>query len=281
MGAGITFRWLGVAGLAITAGGRTLAVDPFVTRPPFARFLFGRVTPNPRLVRAALPVCDYVLVSHAHWDHMMDVPEVAHQTGALACGSPNTCRLLALLGVLGTQIRPLAAGDRFALDGFRITVLPADHGFTAPTLGPGPLAGNLRPPLRLRDYRMDYCFSFLIEVAGYRLLILPGAQARARADVLFIVPTRRGPAYYAALLRQVQPAVVVPVHWDNLFRPLSTAGREFTRPGGMTLAWLRNFVHQTAPSTRVLIPEIARPYDLDSLVPQVLRSASQAPKTTF
>jgi len=68
------------------------------------------------------------------------------------------------------------------------------------------------------------------------------------------------------MLREVQPSVVVPVHWDNLFRPLAHASREFTTPGAMTLAWFEGFVRRTAPGTRFLVPEPLHSYDLAELV---------------
>jgi L-ascorbate metabolism protein UlaG (beta-lactamase superfamily) len=263
MESGVGFRWLGVAGIEFTANGRTLALDPFFSRPPFSQFLYGRVTPNPNLSRKHLPACDYILVSHSHWDHMMDVPEVARNTGALAFGSPNTCRLLALLGVPREQIRLIKAGDSLRLGDFRVQVLPADHGFTAPMLGAGPLPPGLRPPLRIRDYKMDVCFSFVIDIAGYRLLLLPGEPVPA--DLLFPVPVRRGASYYVSILERVRPSVVVPVHWDNLFAPLPATAREFTRPGGMSLNWFKRLVERTAPKTTFLVPEIFKRYELSKL----------------
>ncbi len=265
MGGEVTFRWLGVAGVELRANGRTLVVDPFFSRPSIGRFLFGRVAPNRRLVHESLRSCDYVLVSHSHFDHMMDVPEVAVHTGALAFGSRNTCDLLALLGVPGEQVHRVGEGDKLALDGFTVEVLPADHGFTPPSLGPGPLTPRLRPPLRLRDYRMDRCFSFLIEVEGYRLLLLPDGKSLARADLLFLVPVKRTRSYYSGMLREVRPKVIVPVHWDNPFRPMSVAAREFTRPGGRTLEWFGRLVQRMDPRTRFLVPEIFRWYDLSAL----------------
>ncbi len=55
----------------------------------------------------AFPRCDFVLVTHAHWDHLMDVPDVVLNTGATALGSANTCQLLALLGVAPEPILAL------------------------------------------------------------------------------------------------------------------------------------------------------------------------------
>ncbi|MEO5953891.1 MAG: MBL fold metallo-hydrolase [Chloroflexia bacterium] len=260
----VSFRWLGVAGVELTANGRTLVVDPFFSRPPFKRFLFGRIWPNRKLVREKVAACDFLLVTHAHWDHIMDVPEVALHTGAFTFGSPNTCRLLTLLGVPEKQISLIRIGDKLTLGDFRVEVLPSDHRLIPFLPGPGPLASNLRPPLRLRDYRMDFCFSFLVEVEGYRFLLQPGKKV-VRADFLFIVPTKQSPSHYSSLMHRVQPKVVIPIHWDNLFRPLSKPMREYTRPGGMGTSGLKQFVEEFAPGTRFLMPEAFRTYNLSEL----------------
>jgi L-ascorbate metabolism protein UlaG (beta-lactamase superfamily) len=259
----VTFRWFGVAGVAITAQGQTLAIDPFFSRPPFLRFFLGHPTPDPVLDARYLPVCDYVLVSHAHWDHLMDVPSVARNTGAIAFGSPNSCRLLALLGLPPAQIRLLRLGDHLQLGPFRVEVLPAEHGFI-PFLPPGPLPHHLRPPLRVRDYRMDSCFGFLVEVDRYRLLLLTGCPRPA--DVVFLVPALHGAAYYRALFEGVQPAVVIPVHWDNLFRPLTAPLREHVWPTSMNTGQLARFVARFAPGAQFLKPEPFRVYDLAGLL---------------
>lgn len=260
----VTFRWMGVASLAITCAGQTLAVDPFFTRPPFRQFLFGRPAPNAVLAAQYLPACDYVLVSHTHWDHVMDVPAVAAHTGAVAFGSPNTCRVLELAGLPAAQIRQVAAGDGLDLGPFQVAILEGRHGY-APFLGrPGPLAPHLRLPLRLRDYRMDSYFGFLVEVGGYRLLIEP--TGAAPADIMFLVPTLRGPAHYAHLLQQVHPAVVVLIHWDNLFVPLSQPIREYFRPDELNTEQMRRYVAQFAPRTQFLKPEPFCEYALTALL---------------
>jgi L-ascorbate metabolism protein UlaG (beta-lactamase superfamily) len=273
-------RWLGVAGVELSAGGQTLVIDPFFTRFPFWRMWPGRVRPDRDLIAATLRRCDHVLVTHAHWDHLMDVPHVALNTGAAVAGSRNTCQLLEVLGVPPGQIRQISAGERLSLGEFQVEVLPAQHGRTPidRTIN-GPLRPGLKPPLRAFDYRMDACFSFLVRVGGYRLLIGPGenpVESRP-ADVLFVgviktVPDP--PAYYAALLRRVRPAVVIPYHWDDLFSPLSRPLRptfqlpEWAFPPlrRVDLAAFSRMITHTAPGTRVLVPEIFRVYEVDKLV---------------
>lgn len=253
-----------MAGVAITAHGETLAIDPFFTRPSYSRFLFGRPLPDPLLAARLLPHCDYVFVSHAHWDHVMDVPVVAHVTGAVAHGSPNTCRLLEIHHVPDRQIRLVEAGDHLTLGPFKVDVLQGDHGWVPVLPSAGELASDLRPPLRLREYRMDSCFSFLVEVAGYRFLMQPGPPVPA--DLLFVVPAMLGAAYYADLLQSVRPAVVVPIHWDNLFHPLSHPLRETPPLTGMRLTQFRSLVARLAPWARFLVPEFARTYRVSELL---------------
>lgn len=268
MDAVVRFRWLGVAGVELSVNDQVLSIDPYLTRLPFWRVAFGRVRPNRELIAEKIQQCDFVLVTHAHFDHLMDVPDVVRNTGAVALGSANTCRLLATLGIPAAQVRSVEVGDQLALGDFRVEVLPAEH-VTLSGWSPfsGPLPPSLRPPLRARDYRMDCCFGFLIDVDGYRLLHCPGPAVAA--EVLLVKPlgTR---AYYESLLRNAQPQVVIPVHWDDFGRSLSRPVRSVAAPSGrvipplrrIDLASFKRMVEQIAPEVNVLVPEMFHAYDL-------------------
>ena len=267
----VRFRWLGVAGIELSVNDQVLLIDPYLTRLPFWRVAFGRVRPNRELIAEKIQHCDFVLVTHAHFDHLMDVPDVVRNTGAVALGSANVCRLLATLGVPPTQIRPIEIRDQLALGDFRVEVLPAEH-VTLSGWWPfgGPLPPNLRPPLRARDYRMDRCFGFLVDVDGYRLLHCPGPAVAA--EVLFVKPLGTRPAW-EALLRGVRPQIVVPVHWDDFARSLSKPIRSMAVPSGRVIPPLRRIdlprfkymVEQIVPEVKVLVPEMFHAYDLGEL----------------
>jgi len=270
-------RWLGVAGIALAAGERTLLIDPFVSRPPARRLWAGRVVAESALVAEKIPRADVILVTHAHWDHIMDVPEVARRAGAAVYGSPNACTLLLALGVPQRQLHPLAAGERLRLGAFAVEALPAVH--TAVLGRPpftGPVRRGLAPPLRLRDYRMDVNFSFVVSTAGYRLLNWSSARAEGAvaADVLFVKPFATRPDYYAELLRAVRPRLVIPIHWDDFLRPLSKPLRPMLRPPSWSrrplrrvdLAELRRVIERLSPKTAVFVPEIFHTYDLAALL---------------
>jgi L-ascorbate metabolism protein UlaG (beta-lactamase superfamily) len=265
----LEFRWLGVAGAEYLCGGQSLLVDPFLSRVSAWRLLAGPLHSDAALIAEKLPRADAVLVSHAHYDHLLDVPEVVRHTGARAFGSAHTCRLLAVQGIAAETI---AAGDRLDLGAFAVEVLPARH---LTILGRVPYAGalpaHLEPPLAARDYRMDVAFGFLISAGGSRVLDWRSADPgpAPAADVLLVTPHER-PAYYAALLTAVRPRLVLPNHWDDYFRPLSKSLRASFAPPAwawpplrrMDLARFKRIVGNIAPQARVLVPEIFAWYEV-------------------
>jgi L-ascorbate metabolism protein UlaG (beta-lactamase superfamily) len=272
IGRPVWFRWLGVAGMELRAGRHILLIDPFLTRPPLHRLFVGSVEPDRALLRQHVSQAGTILVTHAHWDHLLDVAPIAEFTGAVVVGSPNTCRIVAAQGVGPAQIRQVAVGDRLTLGAFQIEVLPGTHGRTPlDWLINGRLPRDLRRPLRLRDYRMDCCFSFRVEVDGLRLLDCPGPGVAA--DVL-AVGTDVAAKTLERLLRQVRPRLAIPVHWDNLFRPLGRGPRSMLGPPVVRLphSWrmdpheLERVVARLAPETRVLVPTVLERYDLQLLV---------------
>jgi L-ascorbate metabolism protein UlaG (beta-lactamase superfamily) len=270
MDSAIAFRWLGVAGIELKMDGQILAIDPFFTRPPFWRLWLGRVTPDREITVDKVPRCDFVLVSHAHYDHLMDVPTLAISTGATVYGSANTCHLLRVCGVPEDQIREVESGDSIGLGDLAVEVLPAEH-IPIPGFNPGSLPPNLQPPLRLRDYRMDSCYSFLIQMGQFRLLHCGNGDPEpgVRADVLLASPAR-SKAYYESLLAVVQPNLLVPVHWDNMFQPLSRPLRPMPKPPAwgfpplqfMNLTRFQRMIGSIDPEVQVLIPQIFQAYNL-------------------
>lgn len=270
MNATISFRWLGVAGLELIANNRILVIDPYFTRFPLRKALFGRVQPHREIVAEKIKRCDFVLITHAHFDHLMDVPDVVRNTGAQVFGSPNACRLLNVCGVPDDRIREIKAGDKLTLGEFKVEVFRAEH-VRLPFYNPGSLPSNLKPPLRARDYRMDDDFSFLITADGHSLRTDPGERPEGdiQAGLLLLFPMR-GNAYYESLMPRVKTKVVAPTHWDDFFRPLSRPLRPYMKYPALTfppiqrmnLTKFGQMIERLSPSTKVFTLEIFRAYDL-------------------
>ncbi len=268
----MNFRWLGVGGFELTAGGRVLLVDPFFTRPSVPQLLFQRLQPLEGRVSAHIRRCDAVLVTHPHYDHLMDVPAVYRLTECRVYGSPNSLSILRLAGVPEGSLHEIQDGMELRLGPFHVDVHPGDH---VRILGRQPFTGELpaglSPPFHATDYRMDACHNFLITSPGIRVLLWngPSVQGAPGADVLLVQPflDLRG---YRQLLELVKPRQVIPIHWDDFTRPLSRPPRTIMRlpslrrpwPRRLDMARLKRRMEQFGKPAQVLIPEILKSYDL-------------------
>jgi L-ascorbate metabolism protein UlaG (beta-lactamase superfamily) len=268
------FRWLGVAGLEFSSAGYTLLIDPFFTRPSaWDLFTLARVPADAFLAARCVPHGDAILITHGHYDHLMDVPDILRYTGARAYGSPNTCALLELHGIAAARLTCIYPGDQLELGPFSVEVFPGFHTRTPlDRLVNGPLSARLsaaRLPLRLIDYRMDACYSFRV-CAGTRRL-LAGSHPTP-ADTFFLAPYLP-PELLESTLRAVNPRLVVPIHWDDFTRPLSQPMRTMlsTRVQGLTgwppirrlnLDVFSRQVKAVLPKSQVLIPQMFQPHPL-------------------
>jgi L-ascorbate metabolism protein UlaG (beta-lactamase superfamily) len=267
----IFLRWLGNAGFEFEMGGLTLIVDPFLTRPKAHNLFFGRVEPDEAALRKHIARCDHILVTHAHFDHCMDAPEIALRTGSQVHGSANTCAIMRMAGVPLQQTHVISAGESFSLGNIQVSVLPAAHPWI-PLYTPGKVANNLNFPACLGDYRMDVCYSYLLESQGRRILIWSSTRSTGapRADLLACRAVS-GQRWYEDLLNQVQPGVVIPQHWDDFFQPLSAHPRPFFRMPRLGFPPVRRIalgdfktrVMKARPECRVLLPEIFKAYAIE------------------
>jgi L-ascorbate metabolism protein UlaG (beta-lactamase superfamily) len=264
--------WLGVAGWHVRTLGGSLLIDPYFSRLPLAKLLSGRISPDTDLIGRYTPPADWVLVSHAHYDHLLDVPDVAHLTGATVYASPQGGHLLDILGVPARQIGEIGPGARLALGEVAVEVYPSEHRLV---MGQRPFAGplrpNLRPPLRVGDYRMDALYSFRVCAAETSLLFCGGfhAEPAILADAL-LIQVGGTAEQYRAILDRTRPRLVIPTHWDDMFHPLDAPLRPMwaLTPGGLPrprrvdVGAFARLIQRLAPTAEMLIPARLTPYRL-------------------
>ncbi len=265
----VFLRWLGAAGIELQAGSHTLLIDPYVTRVSLWQMCFGKLVSDSRLVNSLIPKADIILVSHSHFDHLLDVPTLARRSGAQVFGSANTCRILHACGVPASQVHEVRAGDHLELGAFQIEVYPAEH---EPVLGCVPYRGvvrpGVRPPLRISDYRFDVAYMYRIQIGKSSLLFTgsAGPAPATQAEVLLLGSTGRL-EFYQAVLRWTQPSIVILIHWDKFWRPLSQPLRPISYAPVKVVNPLA-LAHQLqclAPTLRVLIPQVLRSYSAEEL----------------
>ncbi|MFQ6674541.1 MAG: MBL fold metallo-hydrolase [Fidelibacterota bacterium] len=260
---GLRIRWLGSAGYEISDDSTTILVDPFVSRPGSFQLLHKVGIDTGAVDRYILsPVqqnrVKVILISHSHYDHVEDIPYIlAHypdrENRPLVVGDPNTQAIIrgyrAGMGIPwirkagGLQDTPMRVldfpGDKISYEvglfgDFTIRAYRSEHPMYdfLPWEGPeGTVTGT--PPYTILDYKLYDTLSigYLIQHRDFRLFIsetplLRHPQKVGPVDILILgIAARKRENTIPESLAALRPRIVIPTHYDNLFKPL----REFHR----------------------------------------------------
>ena len=131
-GAAIQVRFAGVATLLFDDGETAWMTDGFFSRPSLARTAFMRIAPDRAAIEAGLKGLGVarlaaVVPVHSHYDHAMDSPLVAMQTGALLVGSESTLNVGRGLGMPEGRMRRVQPRERLTLGRWTLTFLASSH----------------------------------------------------------------------------------------------------------------------------------------------------------
>jgi L-ascorbate metabolism protein UlaG (beta-lactamase superfamily) len=231
---GLEVEWLGVSGYRISAEGKTLFVDPYLSRVPFADLLRRRsALPDPamldRFVHAPGDVVG-VLVGHTHFDHAVDAPAIARRFDCKAYGSDSLVALMGLHGLAGqtVEVEPYRT---YELGPFEVSFTPSVHsklllGLAVPY--DGDLTCEHLDGLTPGAYRCGQVWGISIKVAGLSFYhqgsanLIDEAVREREVDVFLAGVAGRNftEDYWRRIIPRLDPKVVVPTHYDNFFRPL-------------------------------------------------------------
>jgi len=266
----LDIAYLGVAGWHLKTRRASLLIDPFFTRPPLLRVLFSPLVPDDESIRRYTPPATSILITHPHYDHIMDAPHVSRLTGASIYASPHGIALLKILGAPPDSVYIIRPDDRFVLGVFSVQVFATPHRLIFGRIPyTGPLPPNLAAPRRASDFRMDYHFSFLISAGETRILIASGFryEPAVEADIL-MVGADATRSQLTRILMATRPRIVFPNHWDDMFRPLAKPTRPMLIPPPGLIPSLRridpaafsHIVGEILPAAQVIIPDLFKYY---------------------
>jgi len=228
---GMTIEWLGTAGFRLALDGTTLLIDPYLTRISLRGFLGRRAAlPDAQAVARFAPRADAVLIGHAHFDHALDAPLIARETGARVYGSRSTAHLMALHGLADRMVE-VEPYQVYPVGPFEITFVPSAHAKLV--LGVAvPMDGDITcehlDQLSARDYGCGQVYGLHIRAGGVTFYhqgsaeIVDEAVQHRGVDILLSAIAGRGFSrrYLERAIRLLEPKVVVPHHHDDFFRPL-------------------------------------------------------------
>ncbi len=107
----ITF--LGHACISIEVSGKTILVDPFISGNPKASHI------DIQTLKA-----DYILLTHAHQDHILDTESIARRTGAVIV---SNYEIASHYGAMGLNYHPMNHGGSWTFDFGKVKYVTALH----------------------------------------------------------------------------------------------------------------------------------------------------------
>ena len=148
--------YLGHACVNIDIDGTHFLVDPFISPNPLASHI------DINSIKA-----DYILITHAHGDHIADVEAIARRTGAQLITNPEILAHYEKLGLSGHAMN-LGGSHRFVDGKVKIKMIKAEHSSSFPD---GSYGGN--PAGFLIDYNDDTIYISGDTALHYDMKIIP------------------------------------------------------------------------------------------------------------
>jgi L-ascorbate metabolism protein UlaG (beta-lactamase superfamily) len=285
----VVLRYLGTAGWEISDGNVVILVDPYLSRikgppppggtgqtpsDPRPAYSWGDVaTPDVAAIDAHVQRADLVLVTHTHYDHVLDVPHIALKTHTSVVGTESTQNVMRANGVPEKQLITVRGGEDYQFAGFSLRVVPSIHSpldqkryFSSAVAPPG-----MKAPLTLQQMHPEGgTLAYLIRIGAHQILAFGGMNylerelLGLRPDVVLVGAGGSRKELYdycGRLLRALEhPALVLPTHWDNFLLPFDAS----QQPAMDALKSFIDEVRAASPNTKVIVPKYFQPIALDN-----------------
>ena len=260
----VELTYLGVGGWIFRRGGDLLVAAPLFSNPSFVRTGMAAIRSDTVAVDGGMAPYDVaaasaILVGHAHYDHLMDVPRVAlrHAPAAVILGSRTVRNTLGTWSGVGERVVEVdsLAGDEHRpgtwvelSPGLRVLPLRSHHAahFDGHTLYQGttdePRTGE---PRWASEWLDGPTYAFLVDflaadgTVSFRIYYQDAVAAPPRGfapaevvrerpvDVAIFVPATFDQVDWhpEAFVANLRPRWVVLGHWENFFVPPSSPTR--------------------------------------------------------
>jgi L-ascorbate metabolism protein UlaG (beta-lactamase superfamily) len=274
----LSIDYLGAGGYLLRRDQDVVLLGPFVSNPGMLRAMsLRRMEPNVDALEQWLPdvsQASAIIVGHAHYDHLLDVPWIAEHRAphAIVYGSQTVAHVLAAVPALEGRVMAIDKAypqssksieeQWVSIPGTRVRFLPIESAHAAHFAGVKLMAGRLESdldelPRRARGWVEGRTLAYLIEflhpsenralfslhyqdaASDAPLGFPPPAAGPVDAALVCVASHRRVEGYPQQLLERMQPRHVVLGHWENFLAPHT---RDLQALRGVPLSDPRDFI---------------------------------------
>jgi len=249
-------KWLGTAGFEFKTGDHVFLVDPFVSRNPYA-------SPKQGLNPGDMKKASRIFISHGHFDHILDVPQIALQTKADIYCSEAAGRFLKNHQVDTRQIKAVRMDKKtFHFQGYDGQAVFSNHiKFDAKLVLSTLLKINMQvfklfslfqkfPCGQVLSWRF-YIEGKIIQFFGSAGSSLKALEKMGEIPIDILLLPLQGHSDICRIgvdyVTHLKPRIVIPHHYDNFFPPISKV---------INIQPFVNEIKKQGLKTRVVIPEI-------------------------
>lgn len=271
--------YLGATTLIFDDGKTQVMFDAFVSRYNLYDLLYNEIKTDSVLVdsiytKLQLDRLKAIFVSHTHCDHALDVSYFASKKNADIYGSRSMLNIGRGASISEDNLHLFKKNTSYTIGDFSVTVLPSIH--SKPNEYNNDLGVEITSPLKLPttadNFKEGGSYDFLIQHGKKRIIIRPSfnyiehAFDTIQADVLFLGIGGLGKAdsifvnsFYYETIHKIKPGLVIPIHWDNFFAPLSSNVQAQIKCLDDVDNGIRNIIHETKELSVDL--KLMNPYD--------------------
>jgi L-ascorbate metabolism protein UlaG (beta-lactamase superfamily) len=237
----LTATWLGVTTVLIDDGETQILIDGFFSRPTLADSLLRRPVDNDAAtINYALHEFDMrnlaaIIPVHSHFDHAMDVGEIALRSKASVLGSESTANIARGAGVLEDQVVVVTPGETYSFGEFSVRLVESRHGPIG-WRGSVPLPGTIDEPLAfpapIQSMLLGAAYTIVVEHPQGTTVVqgssgfIEGALQEVDADLVLICSyglTSLGrdyaEKYWQEMVTTTGAKAVMPLHFDDFTKP--------------------------------------------------------------
>lgn len=230
-------KWYGTTCLSITDGKSVILFDPYLTRPSIWSALFGSdLSSDPSLVKKYIgPFKEEenraVFISHTHFDHILDLPSLERLWEYPEVYGPANIQFIGKSLENKDKLKRNRVNENQVINVGLFKVSPLKSRHSALPLGfefaKGLLKENISLPASAYELKAEESFAYLIKHPSGTILFQSGAVSRKtypvdNVDTLLIgISSRKDEDMKEGILKKVKAKKIIPIHFDNFFRPLS------------------------------------------------------------